>query len=798
MFYLNINKGRLVWSIKSSYKNVAITLIALCIILFSWMFDIVDVSLDNLDIAYKEMKSFLMRIGEVDINNMPKKLYILAFKIRYLVILYFYLIGFVITFVFTNWKLFLYTILVYIFVKCLLTDFFTKHFKFNQSWNINYKDIWKQRRNVISFIVKSWLMMLPIRFIIRGTIIVLFNFHDNFISDIFIVLLALPFYYYFSNIIRKYLRASLHGLQRTDTFSTVKPAESSIAMVSLRLENDYYLFNHYVIKQMNLYNMIYILFTIWIIQNYFYYCLIFMIIIFVIIMDIVLYRYIFPAKQQAGSYPYSSNQNKAASQQKKELLAAGPPILTLTLASLMYNLGAYLSWSALEGYNRPEGLQDPERGIAFETLKATEGYGPCLIKQVAASKFNTYKQVNPTVECFNWFHDNAMEDVNTSLWPRESDMAIAQIANSPILRMVYAQQEVVKRHTLFKRDVGDLSYKQLVTFKNDRFIGSVARVQNTLVINFIELNKLPPTKKYFMPTHIVQDESLRHINCELEPVKWAIGFFEEKYGIIIPFKKEIVSIITTTEMKPFGNSPSLVKVFRPYYLFSDLTTMCESEESYYLSKKEDDKWGPSVDELSKKVKVVNLKHNAINRKSTVEFIKRNDDRLKQLYTEYLETRPKSFRSKFPNMVVNIEDKDPDFNLERGCMFKKCTSEDLKSVVFFKQDELPIFFNFKKYTLIDMTWTRRRLVDKIEKMEPHTSYYGICANNVSVELISVENNTEFSIVNDSPEIYSILEERNTYKGGPYITDAIPLPKQTFNILDQKDGQTLEKFLKHPFE
>jgi len=137
---------------------------------------------------------------------------------------------------------------------------------------------------------------------------------------------------------------------------------------------------------------------------------------------------------------------------------------------------------------------------------------------------------------------------------------------------------------MFKRDVGDLSYEQLVTFKNERFIGSVARVKNTLVVNFLETNR-PIAVKNFVPTHFVQDENLRHINCELEPVRLAMQFFEEKYGIVIPFKRDIVNIITLTESIPFGTNSGLIKVFRPYHLFSDLNTMYDSAENYYLSNK---------------------------------------------------------------------------------------------------------------------------------------------------------------------------------------------------------------------
>jgi len=109
-----------------------------------------------------------------------------------------------------------------------------------------------------------------------------------------------------------------------------------------------------------------------------------------------------------------------------------------------------------------------------------------------------------------------------------------------------------------------------------------------------------------------------------------------------------------------------------------------------------------MDELSKYGKIMVLKYNSNHRNFSEEFINENDNRLKELYVDYLLTRPQVFRSKFPNIAMNLDDVEPDFNYERGFLFKKCTSEDFKSVIFFKQDELPIFFNFKKYLLIDMS------------------------------------------------------------------------------------------------
>lgn len=52
--------------------------------------------------------------------------------------------------------------------------------------------------------------MIPIRLFIRICALTLFNFHNDIICIIILVLLTLPFIYYFFNRIRKYLAALQH------------------------------------------------------------------------------------------------------------------------------------------------------------------------------------------------------------------------------------------------------------------------------------------------------------------------------------------------------------------------------------------------------------------------------------------------------------------------------------------------------------------------------------------------------------------------------------------------------------
>lgn len=62
--------------------------------------------------------------------------------------------------------------------------------------------MWQNRETIALFLLKTLLLMIPM------CVICLFNFNDDILSVILLVLLCLPFIYYFLNIIIKYLKKS--------------------------------------------------------------------------------------------------------------------------------------------------------------------------------------------------------------------------------------------------------------------------------------------------------------------------------------------------------------------------------------------------------------------------------------------------------------------------------------------------------------------------------------------------------------------------------------------------------------
>lgn len=90
----------------------------------------------------------------------------------------------------------------------------------------------------------------------------------------------------------------------------------------------------------------------------------------------------------------------------------------------------------------------------------------------------------------------------------------------------------------------------------------------------------------------------------------------------------------------------------------------------------------------------------------------------------------------------------------------------------------------------MPWTRRRFIEKVEIDNIYSSFYVVSANRISMELLSIERP-----YGELPKIYSIMDltNRNTNTA----IKAFRPPKQSLNILDKQDGNTLKKLLKYQY-
>lgn len=747
-----------------------IFVLGLCIIIVWYSFgaDIISLSFDNIIEVYSVIKTILWKLNIINSEHMVIKTRILAFNIIPFLIILLYLWVICIAFIITNIKFFLYIILVYIFVKCLLINFYLKHFKLFGTSILNINKLFRKK---IALII-SLLLMIPIRFLIRICIFTLYDFHNDILCIIWLVLLTLPFVYYFKNLISKYI---VRGLNLFN-FKSVKVNSSGCVNVN---SEDYYLFNDYVIKNINLFNLIFVALTVLIIKYYLYLYLTIILLLLILVL-LVLW---------SGS-----------SSSRETLQSTNPPLLTFTMAAFMTDLGTYLTWGGDLGCSESE---EWARQKGYNLATETNSYDQFLLKKVSSNHFNSKPLApvggvnnNRLVTTYNWLHKD-LGPSRDGIWLGEQDVKHGvDIMNSKILRMVYIQRCIVELEDNFRRELGIFKYQPQTIFKNEKYTGSVGRINNTLVVNFLKNDTVRRDLRLFSPTHYVHDEALRQDRLATEPVVQAIRFLEEKYGIYIPNRNSVQNIITLTESEDFIDEDSasfLFKVMRPCPSFTDLNTMYETPEKYFLCKKKQD-WGYLAYGTIYN-KVLYLQANVGLKDKNIED---SEYTLNELYREYLVTRLSTFGS-----LVKMES-DPNFNLDKiigksSYLYNyKSDSDNVKNLWLFKADYSENIFHFKKESLIGLPETRNKLLEMLKSsLHPFpstdypnpTSFFVVSANKISMELLYIQKSWDEEW---PPMIFSIMDKTNKITTEPKFL--IPV-KQSYNILDYQDGETLKKLLRY---
>lgn len=180
---------------------------------------------------------------------------ILGFKASILI----FMIGLIlipILYMIDNYIFIILSLLSVIFVKALIMNFYTKHFKLfgGSAKNINYmeviKNIVSNIEKIVKLLLKLWMISIVIIITLRYSIAtMLLNEGDiNIVSIILIVSLPLTIFLYLLNFIIKKEKIN---------------------------SSDYYLYNDFVIERVNLYRIIYLVFIQYMIRYYYYtYCII--------------------------------------------------------------------------------------------------------------------------------------------------------------------------------------------------------------------------------------------------------------------------------------------------------------------------------------------------------------------------------------------------------------------------------------------------------------------------------------------------------------------------------------------
>ena len=719
-------------------RMLILFIIVITIILLSGLLEIVNINLFSIEHIWKILNVIYYKLNIVNTQGMVKKT-ILAFNlIPFLIILFNTLIFFII-FCVLNWRFILYIGLVYIFVRSLLTNFYEKHFKFKGGFSItkdNLKKFIITKCQEIKTIIYFLFLMIPIRIFIRICGLSLFDFFDNILSTVLLILLSLPFIYYFSNLLKKYLKK-----------------------IKIELE-DYLLFNNYVINNVNLYNIIYIVSAVLLINYCSFYYFIFMFILLLLLIYIIFKCF------SLSSYNLVSSKDKIH-------LEANPDPYMIAAATA---LGVLLGDGANEGSSNYSQYINSWSGSQIAEYNSIVVVGKLDSNNLVHSKegmFSTTNFIHKEIKANLNYVD--VRSIQTARW----------IERSPILRIVYEQQLMVENKVMQERYFKtELKYKPCTLFVNEKFLGSVGRISNTLIVNLVRLENLhSPIKKTFLPTHYMANPNIKHLeaNIEYEPIWSTIKIFEEKFGIYIPDKWEISHIITLTELEFMGH-PNLTKLFRPSIHYTDLDLKFASKAKYYQNKRIDKTvTGNPLDKALKLQKGLEK-----NLKSASSFDKRiyEDVKLNRLYITALQDR-------YMNFIDNSLKVEPSFPLisTEGHLYYKCVGkEGITSLVLFREDDSPIY-GYKDDTYIDMIITRQKLIEKLrsENLTDY-KYYVICANEITTELLLTEKYED--CCDDTYQFYSIMDITNLKhsKRNDYTR-----VRQIFNILHQEDWGTVRKLL-----
>ena len=84
--------------------------------------------------------------------------------------------------------------------------------------------------------------------------------------------------------------------------------------------------------------------------------------------------------------------------------------------------------------------------------------------------------------------------------------------------MVYQQKQMIESKAMQEKYFKtELEYIPNTLFVNKKFLGSLGRISNTLVINLVNIDNLnSPIIKTFLPTHYMSNPSLKYLDCDID------------------------------------------------------------------------------------------------------------------------------------------------------------------------------------------------------------------------------------------------------------------------------------------
>lgn len=426
-------------------------------------------------------------------------------------------------FIINNINFVILNILAMVFTRAFVLNFYEKHLIFNLS-NPNSKLSFVAIKACIKYLIKKILdniekiillflkliiLSVFIIIILRSTIfMLLMGNNDNLVSNGLILILPLPFYNYFFNLAMK-------KIKKEDITS-----------------DDYYIYNKFVINNINLYRITYILSINYIIHNY-YYVYILTITVFMALLSILSGYYLLYVKPNKCRHPLSSTAYK-------------PLTLKCTGGEAMAIITSFVALAPV--------LQDAcNRGyIHYHTNEGTKKY-------VSTWKTTNlgFKTPHPYYIGLKTMNITTMpEKLYLKMKPEYESIAMEhreKLRDSPILNMAYYQ-----KHNDIKRSLDFWGIKPYSYFSNPLFYGSVLQtVKGRFLI--ITIIRNDSAGSIFMPSFYLPDGTTE----SEQKIRDIREILQMKYNLLLPVGAPSSNgYMIFTQAESLGTN-GLFRVWRP-------------------------------------------------------------------------------------------------------------------------------------------------------------------------------------------------------------------------------------------
>lgn len=466
-------------------------------------------------------------------------------------------------FIIQNYIFIILSLLSVILVKALALNFYKKHFKYFYDGYVAHGGVashkWKKLVHLVTQIInnidkiikhllKIWIISVIIIFIFRSMIAtMLLNLENNSLSIILTLTLPLPIFLYLLNFITKYLKRE-----------SIK-------------DEDYYLYNDYVVDRVNLYRISYIIFINYLIRNYCSTISISIITIVLIVLFIALL--IICILYGLQIYKRAANRQSTISYGYTVINKNEPLALKAVFEPTAAYISAFIAITPFlqEGCNK--GFMDYylNTGSAkYYEWKRVIFRSPGVLKRGLTVNILENKKIENLYREDESIRKDLIKDYRP------------QLDKSPIINMTWK----LKYNEGVQRSQDKFTVKPINYFTNPQFYGAVSLVLQGrfLIVNIIRRDS---PGCVFIPTYCLPD---KNDPKSFTKIRDTVNLLERKYGIFMPSKgvekanNRTNGLVIFTQAESIDKK-SLFRVWRPSVNFTE--PELKTVNNYYEVKSKD-------------------------------------------------------------------------------------------------------------------------------------------------------------------------------------------------------------------